>query len=82
MTVPHRIEKLFAWIVTDFAGEDCIPTIACPIGGRPHLLPLVGSDMARMEAFREHAQASARHFGTPARLVLFGGATVLDTIEP
>jgi hypothetical protein len=79
MTKPHRIERLYAWIVTDASGEDGIPAIHGPNGAA---LPMVGSDKTRIESFRPLAEDLARREGFPLRLVQFTGMVVLETYLP
>lgn len=73
---PHKIERLYAWVVTHADGEDGIPAVASAHGP----LPLVGSDKARIESFRSVAEALARTGPGPVRLVEFSAMVVLETI--
>lgn len=76
MTKPHKIERLYAWITTDATGEDGIP--AMNLGGVP--MPMIGSDKARIESLRPHAEALALVEGYPIRLVEFTTMVVLETM--
>lgn len=77
MTKPHKIERLYAWIVTDDTGEDGIPAMASSMGP----MPLIGSDKARIESLRPAAMAAARSGNMPLRLVEFTGAVTLEEIH-
>lgn len=69
-----KIEKLYAWITTDTDGTEGIPAIAM---GGGMILPLVGSDMERMESLRKYAESS----GLPTKLACFDNMTILETIN-
>jgi hypothetical protein len=51
VTMPQRIDRLFAWVVTHADGGQGIPSIR--VGGMA--LPLVGADLARMNSLRDSA---------------------------
>lgn len=76
MAKPHKIERLYAWIVTDRTGEDGVPAIAGPHGP----IPMVGSDKARIESLRPVAEQLNHNEGYPVRLVEFTGMVVLETL--
>ena len=73
MSKPHKIERLFAWICQDETGEDGIPAVE--VGGQ--MVPLIGSDMARMESLRTAAMSVVAE-GKPIRLCMFSQMTVLE----
>jgi hypothetical protein len=65
-TMP-RIERIWAWLTVDAAGEECVlagPSPS-PFGG---LMPLIAADEARLESLRPIARAIAA--GAKMRVVL------------
>jgi hypothetical protein len=79
MSKPHKIERLYAWIATDATGEDGIPAMPGP---NSTMIPLVGSDKARIESLRPFAEAYAHRDGYPVRLVEFTRMIELERIVP
>lgn len=74
MTKPHKIVELYAWIVTQPDGEDTVPAIRGP---HNTVVPLVGSDRARMESLRSAAKECVG-MGLPVRLCKFSTMEVLE----
>lgn len=73
---PHKIVKLYAWICTEPDGEHGIP--AFNLNGA--VMPLIGSDLERMESLRPYAEMAHREHGYPVELVEFSTRTVLETL--
>jgi hypothetical protein len=66
---PPKIERLYAWIVTEPDGSEGVAGALSPGSNTFH--PLVGADRKRIESHREHARAIHRATGFPVRLVCF-----------
>ena len=69
----QKIEAIYAWVATESDGGE---GICSALMGDVHM-PLVGADRQRMESLRPYAEAAARHFGVPVRLVRF---STLETL--
>lgn len=74
---PHRIERLYAWIVKDATGEDGVPAFR---GADGAAMPMIGSDKERIESLRPLVERLNREEGYPVRLVEFTAMVVLETI--
>ncbi len=72
----YVIQEMYAWISSDETGEGVI-AVSSPLGP----MPLVGADLVRMEAWREHAVMAATMSGKTVLLVRFSTRTVLETIN-
>jgi hypothetical protein len=72
----QKIEKLYAWVVTEPDGGEGIP--AADIGSMA--MPMVGADRERMESLREFAEHVHQVTGYPVKLKMFSGGTVIDEI--
>ena len=75
MAKPHKIERLYAWIVTEPDGEDGIPAFR---GSDGVAMPMVGSDKDRIESLRPRAMRIAHDLKMPVKLVEFTGMVVLE----
>ena len=75
-----RIERMFAFVVVDEDGSEGVPAMAGP-RGEP--IPLLGADLARVDALRPVAAVLATMMNKPVKtLCVFSERTEVDTIEP
>jgi hypothetical protein len=80
MTMPLRIEEIFAWIITERDGSQGIPARMDLDQGV--WIPLVGADKERIESLRPTAIMLAGDLGLKLELVRFHGSEVLETHDP
>lgn len=73
---PRSITELWAWIVTEPDGGEGIPAVSDILPG--HLMPLVGSDEARMRSLESHARRIAGLMGLPVKLMRFSTGEIVD----
>lgn len=74
-----RIDEMYAFIVVDPRdGTEGVIGIRGPDGW----LPMVGADLARIEALRPIAQQQATHFGTSVTLAVFSERRDVETLDP
>lgn len=78
-TKKHRIAELFCFACIDTDGDEGVPAIEGPNG---MVLPLMGSDRARMDSLRHAAQSVADQSGKPVRLLRFRQMEEVAVIEP
>jgi hypothetical protein len=64
-TMPRCIERIWAWLSVDAAGNEGVLAGPSPFGG---LMPLIAADEARLESLRPMARAIAA--GAKMRIVL------------
>jgi hypothetical protein len=75
MTIPKKIEVIYAWIVTETDGSEGIP--AQLLGNV--WAPLIGADMERVNSARNSPTLEAiRAMKRPHKLVKFTVMTVLE----
>lgn len=75
-----KITTLYAWIVADKdADDEGVPAVQMPDG---MIMPLMGSDMPRVDSIRRLAQNTADMAGKPIKLVKFTNAEVIEVLEP
>jgi hypothetical protein len=76
MSGPKTIDRLYAWVVTEADGGEGVPAIG------PHgdglIMPLVGSDLDRIESLRAWAM-QALGICLKLQLVEFSARRVLET---
>lgn len=75
----HKIEAFYAFIIENEDGEG-VPAVVG--GGSPYMMPLIGSDKARIESLREAAQMCATQHQMPITLCKFEKRTELEVIMP
>ena len=75
-----HIDSLYAWICQDTEDGEGIPGMFDP--STATWLPTIGSDLARIECFRETAMVSALTTQRPVVLVRFGQRQLIETIDP
>jgi len=75
---PRRIERLYAWICTEPDGGHGIPALKMP---DDVIMPMIGSDLIRIESLRPYAEDIRMNKGYPMELVEFSGRKVLETLE-
>jgi hypothetical protein len=75
MSMPLRIEKIYAWICRDDDDSEGIPAIQ--IGEVAY--PLIGADLERIESYRPFAEA-IRKSGKPIKLVEFKEMVTLEEL--
>jgi hypothetical protein len=75
MSMPLRIEKIYAWICLDDDDSEGIPAIQ--IGNMAY--PLIGADKERMESYRPFVEA-IRKSGKPMKLVEFKDMVTLEEL--
>lgn len=78
MAKPHKIERIWAWVSSDTSGEDGIIAYV----GENGAIPLIGSDMERIESFRPYVEKIAQASGRPITLRAFGEMKTLETVMP
>ena len=78
MAGPPKIERLYAWIVTEPDGGEGLAAALIP--GTNTFHPLVGADRQRIESHREHARAIHKSTGFPVRLVCFDHLVELEKL--
>jgi hypothetical protein len=77
--MPHIIKEMFAFVAVDSSDGD--EGLAAFMRGET-LMPMVGSDLTRVDSLRPMAQLIADHTGQPVTLVRFTVRETLDVIEP
>lgn len=75
-----RIDEMFAFVAWDTGPNDEGVTAFCGPDGVWR--PMVGADMTRVAALREHAQAIANVTGKPIRLLRFSTRSEVEVIAP
>jgi hypothetical protein len=80
MSMPERIDAIYAWVATEADGSEGICAHAMMYKGAEMLMPLVGADRARVEALRPFARSIAERTGSPIRLVLFSKAATIESV--
>lgn len=73
----QKIAKLYAWIAEEPDGGEGIIGWNVRGGG---VEPLIGADKARIESYREYAEAFKALLHMPVRLKVFGEGAVIDEI--
>ena len=72
-----RIDSIFAFVAEDSGPDDEGVIGAMTVDG---WMPLVGADMARVNALRPIARAVAQRLGKPVKLLRFTKREVLEVI--
>lgn len=75
---PQKIERLYAWICTEPDGGHGIPALKTA-GGMA--MPMIGSDVVRIQDLRPWAEMVRKEKGYPVELVEFSVRTVLEVLE-
>lgn len=73
-----RIDQIYAFVAEEEPGDEGI--VAMPIGDK--WLPLIGSDMERVDDLKIIAKSLAKSIDKPIRLILFSERTELEVINP
>ena len=73
---PHVIEVIYAWVAMHADGSEGV----CALVDGETQYPMIGSDMARMNALRPAASRIAAQTGLPVRLVVWGQRCVIDML--
>jgi len=82
MTAPRPITKVYAYIaVEDDGGAEGVCAASMQYMGQFTMMPLIGSDMDRMNSLRPYAEAVVAATGRPVKLVEFGSARVLELLD-
>jgi hypothetical protein len=76
---PYRIEQLFVFIADDGKGEEGVPAFTLPNG---LVIPLLGSDQARIDSLRPMAQMIANTSGQKITLYRFTKGEEMEVITP
>lgn len=76
VTLPKKIDQMYAWIVTEENGQEGIPAYCVRTG---QWLPMVGADTERIESLRDTAMGIALAKGLPIKLVKFSGIEILES---
>lgn len=74
-----RIEQVYAYVLVD--PKDKTEGIPAFMSGQGWL-PMVGSDAARMDSLRPHAEGIAKKHGVPIELVRFTNRESVEVIQP
>lgn len=78
MTMPQRIDRIYAWICTNNDGVQIIPRVE--MDGM--LLPLSGPDKEHVAAFRNYAYCIATENNLIINFVSYGEPEILETYVP
>jgi len=79
MTLPLKIEAIYAFIATDENGQEGIVGATLPgCGSLP--IPLIGADRARIESLRHFAEMANKINDYPVQLIKFWQKEVLETL--
>lgn len=76
MSMPQKIDMLYAWIITEEDGQEGVPAMSTDDG---QWMPMIGADTSRIESLRKTALEVARMKNLPIKLVKFSNVTVLET---
>lgn len=74
----HLIKKLFAFVVVDEDGDEGL----CAMQTSEGWVPLVGSDIARVDYLRPAAAICAKQSGKVVHLRRFTNMEIVDVIHP
>lgn len=74
-----KITEMFAFVVTDEDGSEGIPSFTIPFEGT---MPLLGSDMARIDSLLPLAQQMSDLYKKEIRLVKFTNMELVKTLKP
>lgn len=74
----RRIDKLFAFVVADDAGNEGVVGYMTELGW----LPMIGSDMVRMDDLRPTAARAAEQLDRPVTLMRFMGREPMEVLHP
>lgn len=77
MTVPLKIERIYAWIATEKDGSEGVPSMSTPDGWHHAML---GADKERVESYREQVVMLRKQLGIPIRLVCFERLVELERL--
>ena len=72
------VDELFAFLMTDAAGNESIPAIR--LGNVA--MPLVGADMERMSSFRGQVEQIAKKMNQVVRLCKFSQKEIIAEFKP
>ena len=79
MSVPLKIEELYAWVSIDPAdGDEGVLAVYEHGAG---WIPAIGADKERIESYRGFAETAAKKVGMPIRLQQYSTMPVLETIN-
>ena len=73
-----RIERLYAWVMTEPDGGEGIPGMQ---HGPGVWGPMIGADRERVESYRELAREMQHRLGLPVRLVCFERRVDLERLN-
>lgn len=73
-----RINEMWAFIAEDSGPED--EGVIAMLGPKNLMIPLVGSDLTRVESLRPHAMEIAKRLGKPVKLVHFTTRVEVETL--
>lgn len=76
----HKITHLWAFVCADSDGDEGLPAVYQPQTGM--MMPLVGSDLVRVDLLRQQAQMIADKSGQTIELRKFSVCEVIETITP
>jgi len=74
----ERVERVYAWLMTDAEGNESVPAVAFPDGT---VGPLIGTQRASLEIYRDIAREIQRHSGHPVRFVCFESRVDLERLS-
>ena len=76
----HRVQALYAFLAIDPDDDEAVPAFHDAQTG--YFMPLVGSDLVRVESLREMAQRIATRSGHRITLVKFTTREDVEVLEP
>ncbi len=77
-----KVERMFAFVGTDASGHEGVLAAPGSRDGALILMPLIGADMARIDALRPMAQAIANGRGCDVTLAVFSVREDREVLTP